>query len=134
MALLGCVRRVHVGVTVRKTFWPQYRCFVTSSTAVDPSALSALMEQVKAPLTTASGYLDSFRQVVHKHAHPCFAVIKVGGEVVEPGPSLDSLANTCVLLHSLGLKPIVIHGGGPQMNDELKRQGVEPQYIGRFPA
>mmetsp|Transcript_17435 Transcript_17435/g.34251 ORF Transcript_17435/g.34251 Transcript_17435/m.34251 type:complete len:860 (-) Transcript_17435:265-2844(-) len=68
-------------------------------------------------------YLDKFS----KFEGSAFAVIKVGGDVVEY--ELDDLVQTCSILHKAGLKPVVIHGGGPQMNDELARKGVEPQYI-----
>mmetsp|Transcript_22345 Transcript_22345/g.35751 ORF Transcript_22345/g.35751 Transcript_22345/m.35751 type:complete len:813 (-) Transcript_22345:2715-5153(-) len=68
-------------------------------------------------------YLNKFS----KNESPAFTVIKVGGDVVEY--ELDILTKTCATLHKVGLRPVIIHGGGPQMNDELKRMGVEPQYI-----
>ncbi|GBG32306.1 Protein ARG5,6, mitochondrial [Hondaea fermentalgiana] len=68
-------------------------------------------------------YLDRFSDFEGS----AFAVIKVGGDVVEY--ELDTLVQTCSILYKAGLKPVVIHGGGPQMNDELARKGVEPQYI-----
>lgn len=76
--------------------------------------------------SVAEEYLNGFEKV--KGSSPAFAVIKVGGEVVEY--ELETLVKTCSILHSMNLQPIVIHGGGPQMNDELKARGVEPNYIG----
>ncbi len=73
----------------------------------------------------AQKYLDKFQEQYKKGT--AFAVIKVGGDVVEY--EMKELTETCAALHRLGLLPVVIHGGGPQMNDELARKGVEPEYI-----
>lgn len=55
-----------------------------------------------------------------------FAVIKVGGAVLD---QLDDLAHSLSFLYRVGLYPIVLHGAGPQMNDILEAEGVEPDYI-----
>jgi acetylglutamate kinase len=57
----------------------------------------------------------------------CFAIIKLGGEVVRD--ELDVLTETCSFLCDVGLVPALVHGGGPQMNSELLKRGVEPKYI-----
>lgn len=54
-------------------------------------------------------------------------VIKIGGEVIEN--ELDTLVDSLVFLRDAGLFPILVHGAGPQMNAELARAGVEPQYV-----
>lgn len=54
-------------------------------------------------------------------------VIKIGGEVIEN--ELDTLVNSLIFLKQAGLFPILVHGAGPQMNAELARAGVEPQYV-----
>jgi len=68
-------------------------------------------------------YMNKFKA----YGGDAFAVIKVGGDVVEY--DLADLTETCSTLWNAGLMPVVIHGGGPQMNDELARQNIEPQYI-----
>ncbi|KAL4063429.1 hypothetical protein V8B97DRAFT_1864253 [Scleroderma yunnanense] len=55
-----------------------------------------------------------------------FAVIKVGGAVLD---QLDDLALSLSFLYRVGLYPVVLHGAGPQMNDILEAEGVEPDYI-----
>ncbi|RLN60064.1 hypothetical protein BBJ28_00019879 [Nothophytophthora sp. Chile5] len=55
-------------------------------------------------------------------------VIKIGGEVIEY--ELDTLVSSLLFLKEAGLFPILVHGAGPQMNAELERQGVEPEYVG----
>ena len=59
---------------------------------------------------------------------PKFAVIKVGGGLIMD--ELDTLASSLAFLAEVGLLPVVIHGAGPQLNEQLKRQGIESEYIG----
>lgn len=56
------------------------------------------------------------------------AVVKVGGEVITK--DIANLVNSLKFLRDSGLHPVVIHGGGPQLNDELAKASIEPQYIG----
>ncbi|KAF6766823.1 Semialdehyde dehydrogenase, dimerization domain protein [Kalmanozyma brasiliensis GHG001] len=56
-----------------------------------------------------------------------FAVIKVGGAILTH--QLEELALSLSFLHRIGLYPIVLHGAGPQLNDLLEKEGVEPDYI-----
>ena len=58
------------------------------------------------------------------------AVVKVGGEVIATPAMLASFAASLRGLREQGLTPVVVHGGGPQLNDELARLGVKPEYIG----
>ena len=55
-------------------------------------------------------------------------VVKVGGEVITK--DLPALVASLQAQIALGLFPVVVHGGGPQLNDELARAGVSPEYIG----
>ncbi|KAI9310662.1 Aspartate/glutamate/uridylate kinase [Dichotomocladium elegans] len=55
-----------------------------------------------------------------------FAVIKVGGAVLTD--ELETLASALTFLNRVGLYPIVLHGGGPQLNRLLEDAGIEPQY------
>jgi N-acetyl-gamma-glutamyl-phosphate reductase/acetylglutamate kinase len=70
---------------------------------------------------------DFLRSVYKRFHGPVFTLIKVGGEVVDN--ELEPLVETCLKLQADGMQPIVIHGGGPQLNDELKLRGVEPNYV-----
>jgi N-acetyl-gamma-glutamyl-phosphate reductase/acetylglutamate kinase len=55
-----------------------------------------------------------------------FAMIKVGGDCI--AHQLDELSPALSFLHHVGLRPIVVHGAGPQMNKLLEEQKIEPQY------
>jgi acetylglutamate kinase len=56
-----------------------------------------------------------------------FAVIKVGGAVLQR--RLEETAASLALLHTVGLTPIVIHGGGPQLDERLQSDGITTEKI-----
>ncbi|OCB90728.1 bifunctional acetylglutamate kinase/N-acetyl-gamma-glutamyl-phosphate reductase [Sanghuangporus baumii] len=71
-------------------------------------------------------YLRIFSSSSHP-SHPAkFAVIKVGGAVLD---EMDELALSLSFLYRVGLYPVVIHGAGPQLNEIIEREGVIPDYI-----
>jgi acetylglutamate kinase len=51
--------------------------------------------------------------------------VKVGGSVAEEGTVLDDV----VWLRRLGINPVLIHGGGPQISQRLDRLGVETRFV-----
>lgn len=61
-------------------------------------------------------------------------VIKFGGNALSDGvgnsdeENLAAFAKDVVLLHAVGLKPVVVHGGGPQIDELLRRVGKEPVF------
>lgn len=57
---------------------------------------------------------------------PRFAVIKVGGGVIED--ELSVLVESLAFLSDVGLLPVVLHGGGPQLNAELKKHNIVSDY------
>ncbi|KAI5117236.1 hypothetical protein M0805_009273 [Coniferiporia weirii] len=71
-------------------------------------------------------YLRIFSSSSHP-SHPAkFAVIKVGGAVLD---NLDELALSLSFLYRVGLYPVVLHGAGPQLNEIIEQAGVVPDYI-----
>ncbi|MEO8199077.1 MAG: acetylglutamate kinase [Gemmatimonadota bacterium] len=56
-------------------------------------------------------------------------VIKLGGEVMEEASALDHVAGQIALLSSLGIRIVVVHGGGPQATALSRRLGLEPTLI-----
>ncbi len=65
---------------------------------------------------------DYYNEQLHGIPPEKFAVIKVGGATVEQ--DLDQLAGDIAVLAKLGLYPVVVHGGGPQINADLKARGI----------
>ena len=51
-------------------------------------------------------------------------VIKYGGHAMADERLKESFALDVILLKSLGINPVIVHGGGPQINETLKRYGI----------
>ena len=72
-------------------------------------------------LVAALPYIQRFRDAV--------VVVKFGGNaMVDPALS-QTFAEDIVLLRSVGLKPVVVHGGGPQIGELLTRLGKETAFV-----
>ncbi len=56
-------------------------------------------------------------------------VIKYGGNAMTEPKLMDSFAQDVVLLKLVGLNPVVVHGGGPQIADLLKKIGKQSDFI-----
>ncbi|MDP2108916.1 MAG: acetylglutamate kinase [Rhodocyclaceae bacterium] len=56
-------------------------------------------------------------------------VIKYGGNAMTEPALKDGFARDVVLLKLVGMNPVVVHGGGPQIEDLLKRVGKQGQFI-----
>jgi acetylglutamate kinase len=71
-------------------------------------------------LTEALPYIRRFTgQVV---------VVKYGGNALDGGSDLAKFAEDIVLMHTVGIRPVVVHGGGPQITDLLKRLGMTTEF------
>jgi acetylglutamate kinase len=56
-------------------------------------------------------------------------VVKLGGEVMADSAAMDSAAAQVALLSSLGIRVVVVHGGGPQASALSRRLGHEPRMV-----
>jgi acetylglutamate kinase len=56
-------------------------------------------------------------------------VVKLGGEVLSRAETLDGVAGQLALLSSLGIRIVVVHGGGPQATALSRRLGIEPRMV-----
>ncbi|MCL2740648.1 MAG: acetylglutamate kinase [Oscillospiraceae bacterium] len=57
-------------------------------------------------------------------------VIKYGGNAMVSGELVNSVMEDITLLKYIGLNPIVVHGGGPDISRALKSYGVESTFVG----
>src|SRR5256885_12336347 len=57
-------------------------------------------------------------------------IIKSGGAAMEQANLKASCALDVILLHLVGIHPIIVHGGGPQIGALMKRLGKEPRFVG----
>lgn len=72
-------------------------------------------------LIEALGYIRQFR---HR-----LIVVKLGGSVMEHTESLDALLQDIVFMETVGLRPILVHGGGKAISSAMKRHGIEPVFV-----
>lgn len=56
-------------------------------------------------------------------------VIKYGGNAMESEELKTGFARDIVLMKAVGINPVVVHGGGPQIGDLLKRLNIESHFI-----
>jgi acetylglutamate kinase len=56
-------------------------------------------------------------------------VIKYGGNAMVDDELKNSFARDIVLMKTVGINPVVVHGGGPQIGQLLKRIGKESKFV-----
>ena len=56
-------------------------------------------------------------------------VIKFGGNAMTNGELQESFARDVVLMKLVGMNPIVVHGGGPQIGELLERLNIESEFV-----
>ena len=72
-------------------------------------------------LLEALPYLKAFdRKVV---------VIKIGGSTMTDATILPSVVRDVVFLEQVGVWPILVHGGGPRITDEMERRGMKATFV-----
>lgn len=89
-------------------------------TATDPR-LAELLAKAET-LVEALPYLQ-------RYAGQTF-VVKYGGHAMGDPERQRDFAEDVVLLRAVGINPVVVHGGGPQIGKMLARLGVESQFVG----
>ena len=55
-------------------------------------------------------------------------VIKFGGNAMTDETLKNNFARDIVLLKQVGLHPVIVHGGGPQINEHLEKQGIKSEF------
>lgn len=56
-------------------------------------------------------------------------VIKLGGSAMTDPKLADSFAEDVVLMRLVGMNPVVVHGGGPQISEHMRKLGKEPEFV-----
>ncbi|HOL12988.1 MAG TPA: acetylglutamate kinase, partial [Bacillota bacterium] len=55
-------------------------------------------------------------------------VVKYGGHSMETPEVKKAVILDLILLKYVGMNPVVVHGGGPEINSYMEKLGIEPQY------
>ncbi len=72
-------------------------------------------------LLQALPYIEAFRGTV--------VVVKFGGNAMVDPELFESFASDVVWMHRVGIKPVVVHGGGPQIGAWMERLGRESTFV-----
>ena len=56
-------------------------------------------------------------------------VIKFGGHAMGSDAAMESFARDVVLMQQVGVNPVIVHGGGPMINDMLKRLDIQSDFV-----
>ncbi|MBC9954202.1 acetylglutamate kinase [Leucobacter sp. cx-42] len=92
----------------------------TTKEALDHAQASAKAQV----LIESLPWLKKFRDTI--------MVIKFGGNAMVDEELLAAFAEDIVYLHHAGIRPVVVHGGGPQINRMLARLGIESEFRGGY--
>ena len=65
-----------------------------------------------------------------KKFHHKKVMIKYGGHAMIDSDAMSSTARDTVLLKYVGMEPMVVHGGGPEISRSMSKLGKEPKFIG----
>ena len=74
-----------------------------------------------ATLVQALPYIQSFRDRI--------VVVKYGGSTMRSDGQRDTVLQDIVFMESVGMRPVIVHGGGKAIDQRLKEQGIESQRI-----
>ena len=85
-----------------------------------PRAMNRLIEKANI-LVEALPYIRAFAGKT--------LVIKYGGKAQVDDALKAGFAEDVVLMKYIGLNPVIVHGGGPQISDMMKRLGKEPRFV-----
>jgi acetylglutamate kinase len=91
-----------------------------TAAAQDAAGAAAAAAERAGVLIEALPYIQRFRGAV--------VVVKYGGNAMTDPALASAVADDVVLLRAVGLKPVVVHGGGPQITDLMARLGKEPEF------
>ncbi len=62
--------------------------------------------------------------------HDSIMVIKVGGHAMVDPKIMDEIIQDIVLLRFVGIHPVLVHGGGPEITEKMQRMGKKPEFVG----
>ncbi|KAK8921373.1 hypothetical protein KSP39_PZI020764 [Platanthera zijinensis] len=92
-----------------------------TTSAADPVAKTPTPAQTRVDILSESlPFIQRFRGKT--------IVVKYGGAAMKSPALQSSVINDVVLLACVGLRPVLVHGGGPEINSWLLRLGLQPEF------
>lgn len=89
--------------------------------APNPAKLRIASTMGKAKIFTAAmPYIKAFRGKT--------IVIKYGGSAMVDNDLRATFADDVAMLHYVGIRPVIVHGGGPQISRAMGQRGIEPEW------
>ena len=85
------------------------------------------MDNVKKSMERAENLLEALPYI--RRFYDKTIVIKYGGHAMIDDELKDSFARDVVMMKYIGIHPVVIHGGGPQIGDFLKKLGIDSKFV-----
>lgn len=64
-----------------------------------------------------------------KEFHGTTMVFKIGGHAMVNDEILEEMVKDILLLHYIGIKPVVVHGGGPEISEKMEKLGLKPRFV-----
>ncbi len=61
--------------------------------------------------------------------HGSCMVIKIGGNAMVSEEVLEKTIRDILLLYFVGIKPVVVHGGGPEISEKMEKLGIKPKFV-----
>lgn len=89
--------------------------------------MKAAHAPVEDPAAKASVLMEALRYIREWSGKTM--VIKVGGEILEDADILDAFATDVTLMRLVGMNPVIIHGGGPQISQAMARYDKKPVFV-----
>lgn len=87
-------------------------------TTVDPHHEQSVAVDI---ILQALPYIEAFRGAV--------VVVKFGGNAMADAELFGHFAKDIVMMHRVGMRPVVVHGGGPQIGEWLARLGKSSEFV-----
>ena len=64
-----------------------------------------------------------------KNFHQKIIVVKLGGSAMTDGKVLHSLVHDVVFMEQVGMRPLLVHGGGPRITAAMEAAGLTPKFV-----
>jgi len=74
-----------------------------------------------ATLVEALGYIQRFADKI--------VVVKMGGSVMDDEAAMANIVTDIVFMNTVGMRPVVVHGGGQAISSAMEQRGLEVQFV-----